>query len=80
MTIMRRISICYGLFSFIWKIFIRLDMVFPPLLNTIPSVRLDVFDQDNPRFSKMLFVKYNRTYQPTFCNSAKLKLKQKVPY
>jgi hypothetical protein len=42
MTIMRKINICYGLLSFIWKIFFRLDMVFPPLLNTIPLVGLDV--------------------------------------
>jgi hypothetical protein len=39
---MGKISICRGLFSFTWKTFIRFDMVFPPLLNTIPLVGLDV--------------------------------------
>jgi hypothetical protein len=37
-------------------------------------------DQDNTRLFQMLFVKCNHTCQPTFCNSAKLKSKQKIPY
>jgi hypothetical protein len=34
--------ICWGLFLFTWKIFIRSNTVFPPLLNTILLVGLDV--------------------------------------
>jgi hypothetical protein len=33
-----KINICWGLFSRTWKTFIHLDMMFPPLLNTIPLV------------------------------------------
>jgi hypothetical protein len=53
--------------------------VFPPLLNIIPLVRLDVLIEIIEVF-KMLFVKCSRTCQPIICNSAKLKLKQKVLY
>jgi hypothetical protein len=37
-------------------------------------------DQNNPWLFKMLFVKCSHTFQPTFCNNAKLKWKQKIPY
>ncbi len=72
MAIMGKISICWGLFSLTWKTFIHPDTMFPPLLNKIPLVRLDVLIeiiQD--------FLKCNQNYQPNFCNNAKLKLKQK---
>jgi hypothetical protein len=62
------------------EIFIRLDMVFPPLLNINPFTRNRCINPDNSRIFKILFVKCSRTYLPTFCNSAKLKLKQKIHY
>ncbi len=62
------------------EIFIRLDMVFPPLLNINPFSRNRCINPDNSRLFKILFVKCSRTCLPTFCNSAKLKLKQKIPY
>jgi hypothetical protein len=40
-AIVGKINICLGLFSLTWKTFIHFDM-FPPLLNTIPLVGLDV--------------------------------------
>jgi hypothetical protein len=40
-AIVGKINICWGLFSLTWKTFIHFDM-FPPLLNTIPLVGLDV--------------------------------------
>jgi hypothetical protein len=52
----------------------------PTFVEHNPFGKVRCIDRDNPRLFKMLFVKYNWTYQPTFCNSAKLKLKQKVPY
>jgi len=41
-TFMGRINICWVQFSLIWKIFIRPDIMFPPLLKTIPLVELDL--------------------------------------
>jgi hypothetical protein len=41
-TFVGRIDICWGSFSFTWKIFIHPNTMFPPLLNTIPLVGLDV--------------------------------------
>jgi len=65
-----------------------------PYLDSLHSSRFGVFTfiQHNP-FSrircinhddlggfKMFFVKCSHGYKPSFCNNAKLKLKQKVPY
>jgi hypothetical protein len=52
----------------------------PTFVEDHPFGRIGCIDLNNPRLFKMLFVKCNRTCQPTFCNSAKLKLKQKIPY
>jgi hypothetical protein len=52
----------------------------PTFVEHNPFGRIRRIDRNNPRFFKMLFVKFNHTYQPTFCKSVKLKLKQKVPY
>jgi len=41
-TFMGRINICWGLLSLTWKIFIHPNTIFPPLLNTIPLVGLNV--------------------------------------
>jgi hypothetical protein len=46
---------CWGLFSLIWKTFIRLNTVFPPLLNTIPLVGLDVLIEIIQDFLKCYF-------------------------
>jgi hypothetical protein len=48
-------SIRWGLFSLIWKTFIRLDMVFPPLLNTILLVGLNVLIEIIQDFLKCYF-------------------------
>jgi hypothetical protein len=37
-----KINVCWGLLSLTWKILICSDTMFPPLLNTIPWVGLDV--------------------------------------
>jgi hypothetical protein len=42
MAVVGKINICWVLFSLTWKILIRLDTVFPHLLNTIPLVGLNV--------------------------------------
>jgi hypothetical protein len=52
----------------------------PTFVEHNPFGRIRCIDRNNPRLFKMLFVKCSRTYQPTFYNSVKLKLKQKVPY
>jgi len=44
-----------------------------------PFNRIRCINCDDPRQFKMLFVKCSRGYKPSFCNNAKLKLKQKVP-
>ncbi len=41
-TVMGKTSISWGLFSLTWKTFIYFDTMFPPLLNTIPLVGLNV--------------------------------------
>jgi hypothetical protein len=55
MVVMGRTSICWGMFSLIWKTFIHSDMVFPPLLNIIPLVGLDVLIEIIKDFLKCYF-------------------------
>jgi len=45
-----------------------------------PFNRIKCMNHDDPRQFKMLFVKCSHGYKPSFCNNAKLKLKQKVFY
>jgi len=52
----------------------------PTFVEHNPFGRIKCIDKNNPRFFKMLFVKCSRTCQHAFCNSAKLKLKQKILY
>jgi hypothetical protein len=54
-AIMEKTNVCWGLFSLTWKTFIRLDMMFPPLLNTIPLVGLDVMIEIIQDFLKFYF-------------------------
>jgi hypothetical protein len=76
MAVVGRTITCWGLFSLIWKTFIRLDTVFPPLLNTIPLVGLDVMIEIIQDFFNVIFEM--KSDLPTqFCNNAKLKLKKK---
>jgi hypothetical protein len=49
----------------------------PTFFEHNPFGRIKCIDRNHPRLFKMLFVKCSHTYQPTFCNSVKLKLKQK---
>jgi hypothetical protein len=55
MVVVGRTIICWGLFSLTWKTFIHLDIMFPPLLNTIPLVRLDVMIEIIQDFVKCYF-------------------------
>jgi hypothetical protein len=52
----------------------------PTFVEHNPLGRIKCIDQNNLGLFKMLFVKCSHTCQPIFCNSVKLKLKQKVPY
>jgi hypothetical protein len=45
-----------------------------------PFGHIKCINQNDLGQFKMLFVKCSRNYKPTFCNSAKLKLKQKIFY
>jgi hypothetical protein len=78
-SIVGRINICWGLLSLTWKTFIHLDTMFPPLLNIIPLVGLDVLIEIIQEFLNVIF-KCSRTCQPTSYKSEKLKLKQNVIY
>jgi hypothetical protein len=55
MVVVGKTIICWGLFSLTWKTFIRLDIVFPPLLDTIPLVGLDVMIEIIQDFLKCYF-------------------------
>ncbi len=52
----------------------------PTFVEHNPFGRSRCIDWNNLGLFKMLFVKWSRTCKPTFYNSMKLKLKQKVPY
>jgi hypothetical protein len=68
------------------SIFLYLENLYPSRYNVPTFVehnsfgRIKYINPDNLGFLKMLFVKCSHTCQPTFCNSVKLKLKQKIPY
>jgi hypothetical protein len=52
----------------------------PTFVEDNPFGRIRCIKQNDPRHFKMLFVKCSCDCQPSFCNSPKLKLKQKIPY
>jgi len=52
----------------------------PTFIENNPFGKIICINSNNPRLLKMLFMKCSPTCQPTFCNSVKLKLKQKVLY
>jgi hypothetical protein len=80
MALVGRIDICWGLFFPNLQNFHSSGYNVPTFVEHNPFGRIGCINLDNPRFKKMLVVKCSCTCQPTFCNSAKLKLKQKITY
>ncbi len=66
MAIVGKTNICWVLFSLTWKTFICPDTVFPPLLNKIPLVRLDVLIKIIQDFFKCYFKNAIRPTSPIF--------------
>jgi hypothetical protein len=75
-TFMGRINICWVLFSLTWKIFIHPDTVFPPLLNTIPLIGLNVLIQIIQDFLKCYFWNVVVPTNPLFVIMQNLKFKK----